>query len=258
VLRVLILTLFLIAVGAVHADDLASPSATQLREAFKASTAAIEAARQSPPTTDAGRSVAGALDATQPAQRTGAVPHLDTAANATADVRALLERARTGTVLGTQPASVSSAEASPLVFVSFSLPEASLRTLIAQSRSIGAALVLRGLLDDSMQRTVERLGQLLGGDDDAPGNQRPGPEPNLMIDPTLFERFDVTTVPSFVLPTKTPASCEPAGPCATPEHVKLAGDVGLEYALEVMSREASDPRARATAAHWIRKAQGAE
>ncbi len=56
---------------------------------------------------------------------------------------------------------------------------------------MGSPLVLRGLVENSMKRTAARLGDLLGMD-------RGERTPSLAIDPTLFQRFGVDKVPTFV------------------------------------------------------------
>ena len=49
-----------------------------------------------------------------------------------------------------------------LIFVSFSMPRASLDRLVDQAAKASATLILRGLVDDSMQRTVMRAQALIG------------------------------------------------------------------------------------------------
>lgn len=79
-----------------------------------------------------------------------------------------------------------------------------------------------------------------------------------MIDPTLFERFEVNAVPAFVVPLEAPAPCTNAGTCVTPVHAKVTGDVALPYALEVIARQATDPGLRAAVTRWSGKSEGAK
>lgn len=215
-------------------------------------------------------------------------PEIDEQALAKAreDIKALLSDPRVATPAGSPS---DSNEPRPLVFVSFSMPEASLRSLLAEAARVESPVVLRGLVDNSMKRTVARLGELLGTGDSsettgepAPehgraaevratgaqrpdptvtgaGTQRPSPQlafgpasrplPSLAIDPTLFERFGVDKVPTFVLPLDTIAPCTPGG-CPVPTHLKVAGDVSLAYALGVMAREADGTILGARAEQW--------
>jgi len=256
-LRVLIATLCVLAVSAAYGEDAAMPSAAQRLQALETSTAAVESARRTPSTSASDLpSAASLIPSNARAPRTGALPGVNTAADASAQLRALIERVRNGALVDASAALPR--DAAPLVFVSLSMPEASLRALLAHGRPIGAALVLRGLLDESMKRTVERLTELLGTAAGAAGEAGPGAETSVLIDPTLFDRFEIDAVPAFVLPLEAPTPCDAAGRCATPRHVKLAGDVGLAYALDVMAREASDPDVRAAAARWARTARDAK
>lgn len=123
-----------------------------------------------------------------------------------------------------------------LVFVSLSMPEATLDRLVEQSAHAGAGLVLRGLAEGSLTRTVARLQRLIG--------QR---ATSIQIDPQAFDRFGVRQVPTFVL-TKPNAE---ANGCATglcdsgQRHVMASGDVSLDYALSVFERSAPDHAADA-------------
>ena len=136
------------------------------------------------------------------------------------------------------------AESAVLVFVSFSMPKPSLQALLDDSARTGAPLVLRGMVDGSMKRTLQRIRDLVS--DVTPQ----GPQPTLTLDPTAYERFQVKHVPSFIF------ALEPIRPCArvtcpTPRHLKVSGDVRLAYALETMARQARDPADRAQVKDWL-------
>ena len=116
-----------------------------------------------------------------------------------------------------------------LVFVSFSMPEATLSRLVDQAARAGASLVLRGLSDGSLVRTVSRVQQLIGPRHVA-----------VQIDPQAFDRYAVTQTPSFVL-VRSGAHAVPctSGSCVPPDaFVIAAGDVSLDYALAFMQRSA--------------------
>ena len=70
-----------------------------------------------------------------------------------------------------------------LVFVSFSMPEASLKALAKDAGQHNAVLVIRGLYEDSFVKTASKLKELGIGVD---------------INPELFESHNVTAVPTFV------------------------------------------------------------
>lgn len=148
------------------------------------------------------------------------------------DIRALLANPQ---LTVPQASTSGDGDPPPLVFISFSMPDDSLRALLRDAERTGSPLVLRGMVDNSMKRTVERIGELLGTG--KPGKDViDGPASSLAIDPTLFERFGVDKVPAFVLPLDATAPCTPSG-CPVPDHLRLAGDVSLAYALGVMARE---------------------
>lgn len=177
-----------------------------------------------------------------------AFPDIDaeTLAKARTDLKALLTNPGMA-----NPERLPTDGAAPLIFVSFSMPEDSLRALLMEAALAGSPVLLRGLVDDSMQRTAARLGELLGTEDR--GEAMTGKvTPSVAIDPTLFERFDVDKVPTFVLPLRTVAPCTPEG-CPVPEHFRIAGDVSLDYALAVMAREASDTPLGNHAREWRRR-----
>ena len=116
-----------------------------------------------------------------------------------------------------------------LVFMSFSMPEPTLGRLIDQAARSGATLVLRGLVDGSLQQTVLRAQRLIG--------QR---QVGFQIDPQAFDRFSVSATPAFVLlrAGAAPAPCA-AGTCfASSNYVSAVGDVSIDYALEFFKRSA--------------------
>lgn len=119
------------------------------------------------------------------------------------------------------------------VFVSFSMPDVTLRRLMQQAKRIGAPLVLRGLVENDMNKTRIKVGKLL--DADKKGNT--SIDGGLSIDPTLYDRFGISVVPAFVLTDAPVQACTQTG-CPTPDFVRLAGDITLEYALESIAREA--------------------
>lgn len=128
----------------------------------------------------------------------------------------------------------SSAVPALLIFISFSMPRASLEKIFEQSEKAGALIVLRGLHKESFTDTVNQLSELIGKKKIA-----------LHIDPRLFDRFDIKTVPTFTLMKPgfwegaTSKSCE--GSCIpTEQFTKITGDMTIDYALETISRLSTD------------------
>ena len=116
-----------------------------------------------------------------------------------------------------------------LVFVSFSMPEATLTRLAEQASRAKATLVLRGFVNGSLKETVSQVQTVLG-------NRRVA----FQIDPQAFDRFVIGKTPSFALvrPGAVPRDCA-SGQCVAKEgFVTVAGDVSLDYALEHITRAA--------------------
>jgi conjugal transfer pilus assembly protein TrbC len=113
------------------------------------------------------------------------------------------------------------------VFVSLGMPEGSLAHLVDEAARTGATLVLRGMVEQSLTKTLLAVRRLTG--------DRPVA---WTIDPEAFARFQVETVPVFVL---TRAGARPAG-CGEEvgfgqdDTLRLAGDVSIAYALDTMER----------------------
>ena len=129
-----------------------------------------------------------------------------------------------------------------LVFVSFSMPSATLERLVDQAARSEATLVIRGLVDGSLQGTVARVHRLIG-------NRRVAFE----IDPQAFDRFAVRVTPTFVL-LQRGAVARPCGAvqCYPIEaFASVRGDVSLDYALEYIRRSA--PSFSEEAAGYLRK-----
>jgi type-F conjugative transfer system pilin assembly protein TrbC len=98
-----------------------------------------------------------------------------------------------------------------LIFVSFSMPEASLIAYAKDVAKIGGRLVFQGLVDDSFQATQQKFLKLgLAAD----------------IDPTLFETFAVKRVPLIVHAPIIQGEIQAQGAD------QLLGHVSLTYALE--------------------------
>ena len=150
--------------------------------------------------------------------------------------------------MGQSTAGASAVAGGPslLVFITFAMPEAALERLLDQAARSGATVLLRGLVDGSLQQTVLRAQRLIG-------KRQVG----FQIDPQAFDRFSVSAAPTFVLLKggSVPSSCA-AGTCYPPSaYVALAGDVTLDYALEFILRAA--PSFSAEATNFLSKLKGA-
>ena len=126
-----------------------------------------------------------------------------------------------------------------LVFISFSMPEGSIRRLAQQGARAGAVLVLRGLDGGSLARTVARARHAVGEQARI-----------LQIDPQAFDRFGVRAVPSIVLVREgvQPGACGKGACVPLDAYVMVTGDVTLDVALREAVRRAP---AMAGAAHSL-------
>ena len=116
-----------------------------------------------------------------------------------------------------------------IVFISLSMPEATLARLVDQAARARAQLLLRGLSEGSLPRTAARIQQLIG--------MRPVA---VQIDPRAFDRYAIQRVPSFVLARAggQDAACRGEQCARADDHVMAAGDVSLDYALDHFQRSA--------------------
>jgi conjugal transfer pilus assembly protein TrbC len=115
-----------------------------------------------------------------------------------------------------------------MVFVSFSLPRETVQRIVHQSERSGAVLVLRGLKGHSLTQTGEEIARLVG-------------ERNVtvLIHPPAFQQFQVRQVPSLVLARAgSAAKIDEVGCAPAASFIRIDGDVGQDYALDLIERQA--------------------
>jgi conjugal transfer pilus assembly protein TrbC len=115
------------------------------------------------------------------------------------------------------------------IFVSMTMPRATLQGLVDQAARAKATIVIRGFANGSLRDTVTQVQGLIGQQQVA-----------IQIDPLAFDRFAISKVPSFVLVRDgtRPVACA-SGSCAPADSfLRSTGDVSLDYALEHMQRAA--------------------
>lgn len=113
------------------------------------------------------------------------------------------------------------------IAVSLSMPQASLNRLAEQATKTGGRLTIRGLIDNSLKKTVEATADMVKAH---PGLQ-------FEIDPRVFQRYRIQRVPTFVLALGDPSDPSCKSKCdASDQFVIVSGDVSLAYALEQISR----------------------
>lgn len=118
-------------------------------------------------------------------------------------------------------------EPSLLVLVSFSLPKESLERIALQASKSGAFLVFRGTVDNSLKKTADVVAAFV---EKYPGLQ-------VQIDPTVYKRYAVAHVPTYILAKKSEDKTACSKACDISESfLSVAGDVTLDYALEQFSQ----------------------
>ncbi|EPI7791811.1 type-F conjugative transfer system pilin assembly protein TrbC, partial [Neisseria gonorrhoeae] len=133
-----------------------------------------------------------------------------------------------------QEARQAAEKADLMVFVSFSMPEASLKRIARETAKAGGVMVIRGFKDDSLKATVKAAEELaaLQGD--------------MLIHPELFDHYGITEVPVTVIARNSEDGLDGCavnselGMCT--EHVAVKGDVSLHSALEHLIRESEDKK----------------
>ncbi len=103
-----------------------------------------------------------------------------------------------------KPKTITKSQANLYIFVSFSLPKESLKALAIEAKKQNGVLVIRGLIDNSFVKTAQFLQGIGEG---------------VILDPTLFRKYKIQAVPTFVQESK-------AGT------LQIAGNITLAYALE--------------------------
>lgn len=114
-----------------------------------------------------------------------------------------------------------------LVFVSFSMPDASLRALGEAAHDAGASILFQGFAESSIPVMGAHIHRVFGEE----------MEIGFGIDPTAFSRFGVTAVPTVV------ALREPLKTCrtrhckedVTPDHDRVTGNATLPFILELIA-----------------------
>ena len=130
-----------------------------------------------------------------------------------------------------------------MIFVSFSMPAASLKRIVAQGRQVGASVVLNGFKNNSMKETTQAIQNLGEG------------RGHVVVNPNAFVKYRIRSVPAVVL-TKPNASDQlDAEGCALPDtYAAVTGDVSLDYSLDTIARR--DARFSEVATRFANQVRG--
>ena len=98
------------------------------------------------------------------------------------------------------------------IFVSFSMPKETLKSLAIEAKRHNAFLVIRGIIENSFLKTSIFLKELGEG---------------IVLDPLLFRDYNVVVVPTFI-------EAQPTG------YRKISGNITLAYALEKFKEDGTE------------------
>lgn len=115
------------------------------------------------------------------------------------------------------------------LLASFSITRISLRSMLEEAKLYGIPVIFRGFKNNSVYETQDAIIEVFGSLEDAEG---------FVIDPTVFKRFRVASVPQLIGAASSLDQCETPG-CAddpVPPRDVVRGNVPLKFALELMAR----------------------
>lgn len=113
-----------------------------------------------------------------------------------------------------------------MVFVSFSMPPESLQRIVLESEKTGAHIVFRGFKGDKMMEMSKHIANLIGKH-----------RVEVSVNPPAFTQFQVTNVPALVIALPNASEGMDNGCAQATKYVKVTGDVGQDYALDLIERQ---------------------
>ncbi|NKX28693.1 type-F conjugative transfer system pilin assembly protein TrbC [Rhodobacteraceae bacterium R_SAG6] len=139
----------------------------------------------------------------------------------------------------TAPEEVRYDGATVFLLASFSMPKASLRQMMEEASTYGLPIVFRGFVNNSVYETRAALEETFGSMEEAVG---------FSIDPTVFARFDITSVPQVIAMSEAVDVCETPGCEAdpVPPHDRVSGNVPVEFALRLIAEQGDVASAEAS------------
>lgn len=128
-----------------------------------------------------------------------------------------------------------------IVFVSLSMPVEVLQELGRQAKEAGGILLLRGLKDNSMAKTMQAVSAI---------NKPVGVE--WEINPALFKTFKVETVPTIALADASKVTPSEEGCAPDAAFDSVSGEVSVEQALKIIKSK-GNPAVAALAEARLKK-----
>lgn len=111
-----------------------------------------------------------------------------------------------------------------MIFVSFSMPDESLKAYMRDAKKIHASLVIRGLIDNSFKKTFQHISLLIK---QSGGN-------GIELNPLWFKRFNIKSVPTVVV-VNNDGECIRNNTCQIDsDYDSVAGNITLISALRLI------------------------
>ena len=119
------------------------------------------------------------------------------------------------------------------VFISYSMPESSIRNLYRDANKVGAPLLVRGLINNNFRDTGRKLVKIIGTKD------RRKKRTSILVNPVFFKKFGIQRVPAFVFirGDMSTLTCRTRKTCVdkAPEYDVIYGDITLKKAVETLA-----------------------
>lgn len=132
------------------------------------------------------------------------------------------------------PINVNADETTPLIFISFSMPETLIRNYIDEAKAYNGVLVLRGLVNNSLKQTVQKFKLI----ENIKENQKSNI--SIIIHPHLFDLYQVKQVPTIVLAQDNLKCVLKYSECSDSyKYDKISGSITIKYALEQIEEKGS-------------------
>ena len=109
------------------------------------------------------------------------------------------------------------------IFISSSMPKQALKEIFEAANKHNALIVVRGFKNNSYTETHKFFSKFIEEF-----------KTGFVVDPELFGRYAVDSVPTFILSQEQECS---GSECMTPMHDRIIGNVGVNYAFEVLAKD---------------------
>lgn len=124
----------------------------------------------------------------------------------------------------TQKETIKNPTTSILIFVSFSMPRQSMEAYLRDAKRIGASVIVRGLIDNSFQKTFQTMADLV----------RSSNGQGVELNPIWFKRFHIHSVPAVVV-IPAGSDCFMNDQCYADKNFDvMTGDITLSAALKIL------------------------